>query len=292
MTLILAMNKREGIYLSADYRITNAVTRECLDDTRVKHLTVRYPPETGPKALFAHTGVAELPDGTSIADWLRETIRGENEVIDVSMRHVKERLSRDLSRYLHKHQALVLIVALVIHENKRFLGGFHNLQPDLSIAKKFTYEMTELTAPGWWAFGSVRQRVAADHGSKLTAALDVRPRRPKSHMNLLASVNRRVADRTVSPHCHVAFIPASDYFATGDESSRGPQSQAFVEHGEAVPFKMPMIINGIDLSITMEHFHQGAQEQFKLMREGKEPGPSPLGSLSPDEINKHLKRRP
>ncbi len=292
MTLILAMSKPEGIYLSVDYRITNVRTQECLDDDRVKHLTVHYPPENGPKALFAHTGVAELPDGTSIADWLRETIRGENEVIDVSMRHVKKRLNRDLSRYLHRHKASLIIIALVIEGNKRFLGGFHNFQPDLSIAKEFAYEMTELTEPGWWAYGSVHKRVADDHGDRLTAALGVRPRRPHSHMKLLASVNRRVADKTVSPYCHVAFLPAGDYFTTGGESSRGPQSQVFVEHGESVRFKMPMITNGIDASFTMEHFHQEAQELFKLMKAGKEPGPSPLSSLSPDEINKHLKRRP
>jgi hypothetical protein len=290
MTLILAMAKPEGIYLSADYRITNAHTRECLDDERVKHLTVHYPPENGPKALFAHTGVAELPDGTSVADWLRETIRGETEVIDVSMQHVKKRLNRDLSRYLHRYKASVIIIALVTEGNKRFLGGFHNFQPDLSIAREFTYEMTQLSEPGWWAYGSVHKRVADDHGDKLTAALGVRPRLPQSHMKLLASVNRRVADKTVSPYCHVAFIPASDYF-TGDESGRGPQSQAFVEHGESVPFKMPMITNGIDASFTMEHFQRGALEQIKLMKAGKEPGPSPLSSLSPDEINKHLKRR-
>src|SRR5271166_881178 len=72
--------------------------------------------------------------------------------------------------------------------------------------------------------------------------------RPQSHMKLLASVNRRVADKTVSPYCHVAFIPASDYFTTGDDSTRGPQSQTFVEHGESVPFKMPLITDALRLT--------------------------------------------
>ncbi|GAY16241.1 hypothetical protein [Mycobacterium sp. shizuoka-1] len=286
------MSKPEGIYLSVDYRITNVHTRNCLDDTRVKHLRVDYPPENGPKALFAHTGVAELADGTPIGDWLRETIRGETDVINVSMQHVKSRLDRDLARYLYKYHASLIIIVLVIEGNKRFLGGFHNFKADLTVARQFTYEMTELTEPGWWAYGSVHQRVADDYGDKLTAALAVRPRRPQSHMKLLASVNRRVADETVSPYCHVAFIPASDYFTTGDNSGRGPQSQTFVEPGESVPFKMPSVINGIDLSFQMELFVENAQEQFKLMKEGKAPGPNPLSLMSPDEINRHLQRRP
>ena len=134
-----------------------------------------------PEGVSAHTGVAELPDGTSIADWLRETIRGENEVIDVSMQHVKKRLNRDLSRYLHRHKASLIIIALVIEGNKRFLGGFHNFQPDLSIAKEFAYEMTELTEPGWWAYGSVHKPVADDHGDRLTAALVFAPAPPQPH---------------------------------------------------------------------------------------------------------------
>lgn len=152
--------------------------------------------------------------------------------------------------------------------------------------------MSELSEPGWWAYGSVHKRVADDHSDKLTAALGVRPRRPQSHMKLLASVNRRVADKTVSPYCHVAFIPASNYFTTGVDSTRGPQSQVFVEHGESVPFKMPLITDGIDASFTTEHFQRGALEQIKLMKAGNAPGPSPMSSLSQDEINKHLKRRP
>jgi hypothetical protein len=106
--------------------------------------------------------------------------------------------------------------------------------------------------------------------------LEVRPRHPRNHMKLLAAVNRRVAriEKTVSPYCHVSFIPASDY------TKHGPLSEVFVEHGESVPFNMPMLVQGIDVSYVMQQFMQDIQ-----------PGAHPLSSLSLDEVNKHLKRR-
>lgn len=93
MTLILGMSKPEGIYLSVDYRVTNSQTGKTLDDASVKFLTVHYPPDkVGPKALIAYTGIAQLRDGTSVGDWLRETLRGETEVFDGSMEHLHQRL--------------------------------------------------------------------------------------------------------------------------------------------------------------------------------------------------------
>lgn len=86
MTLILGMSKAEGIYLSADHRITEYPSGRLVDDASTKFLTVHYPPDKeGPKALLAYTGLAELPDGTPMGTWLRETLRGETEVFDQSI---------------------------------------------------------------------------------------------------------------------------------------------------------------------------------------------------------------
>jgi hypothetical protein len=49
VTLVLGMSKDEGVYLSVDYRVTNASTGEVEDDVVVKFLTVSYPPEGGPR---------------------------------------------------------------------------------------------------------------------------------------------------------------------------------------------------------------------------------------------------
>jgi hypothetical protein len=278
VTLILGMSKPEGIYLSVDYRVTHAQTGACLDDTSVKFLTVHYPPDgAGPKALLAYTGVAEGPDGTPVGDWLRETMRGQNQPFNDSMQHLGARLNRDLSRWLHHYQAPLIVNVLAIEGNKRFFGGFSNMQPNLSVTRQFEYQMKMVTKPQLFGNGGAAARViSGGHAIKLSDALEVRPRHPRNHMKLLAAVNRRVAriEKTVSPYCHVSFIPASDY------TKHGPLSEVFVEHGESVPFNMPMLVQGIDVSYVMQQFMQDIQS-----------GAHPLSSLSPDEVNKHLKRR-
>ena len=98
MTLILGMSKAAGIYLSVDYRVTDHRTGRVIDDASVKFLTAHYPPDKlGPKALIAYTGVALLTDGTPTGTWIRETLRGETEVFDESMAHLRERLNRDIA---------------------------------------------------------------------------------------------------------------------------------------------------------------------------------------------------
>ena len=109
-----------------------------IDDESVKFLTVHYPPENvGPKALIVYTGIALLPDGTRVGDWLRETLRGETEVIDDSMRHLNERLNRDLAKF----QKPLIVNVLVVEGDRRLLGGFTNAQSDGSVKSTFGYEM-------------------------------------------------------------------------------------------------------------------------------------------------------
>jgi hypothetical protein len=72
----------------------------------------------------------------------------------------------------------------------------------------------------------------------------------------------------------VSFINATDY------TKHGPLSEVFVQHGESVPFTMPMLVQGIDVSYVMQQFMQDFQS-----------GAHPLSSLLPDEVNKHLRRR-
>ena len=82
MTLILGMSKPEGIYLSADFRVTEHPSRRLIDDAAVKLLDVQFPPDGGTRALIAYTSLAILPDTTPVGTWLVETMRGESEVPD------------------------------------------------------------------------------------------------------------------------------------------------------------------------------------------------------------------
>jgi hypothetical protein len=101
MTLLMGMSKPEGIYLSVDYRVTDARTGKLIDDAATKNLTIHYPPldQGGPKVLLGFTGLAILRDGTPTLTWIRETLRGETEVIDQSMAHLRTRLNRDIAPY-------------------------------------------------------------------------------------------------------------------------------------------------------------------------------------------------
>lgn len=281
VTLIIGMSKPEGIYLSVDYRVTDSRTRALISNASIKNLTIHYPPldGSGPKVLLGFTGLAALPDGTPTLTWIRETLRGESEVIDQSMAHLRKRLNRDIAPL---HSPLIINL-LVLERYRRLFGGFTNLRvppPGQDpIMPGFRYVMTQLTDWTIFANGSgAQQLMKGGHFPRLQPHLSIIPREPMNHMKLLAVMNRRVAakDGSVSPFCQVSFINSSDRFR--------PISNAFTENGESVPFEMPFIIAGLDLTEDTREFMQAAEasskgEAFKLPERSKE------------EINERYKRR-
>jgi hypothetical protein len=281
MTLILGMSKPEGIYMSADYRATRS--GKLVGDDAIKFLTVHYPPDkTGPKALLACTGLGELPDGTPTGRWLRETLRGETEVIDRSMEHLRERLDRDVAPLGYE----LIVNVLVLERERRLFGGLSNVKIESGapvLHDSFGYVMQELDGPFWFANGSGALYIADRERTLLQAQKSVVPRQPKDHMKLLATVNRRAAEldrrKTVSPFCQVSFI-------NSDERT-GPQSQTFTEQGEDVPFAMPVLLFGVDLSDMMSRFVERSAPFFRGETTSVEPDD---GSI--DEINEGLQRRP
>jgi hypothetical protein len=255
VTLILGMSKADGLYLSTDFRVTRR--GKLVDDAEIKHLDVLYPPPQGggPRALFAYTGLAQIRDGTPTGTWLRETLRGEVEVIDKSMAHLRERLDRDVAPI---GQALMINI-LVREPGRRLAGGFSNVRRDkttkaLVVGDSFGYLMGELDRPLLFANGS-----GATHGLaqrellKLRQQLAVWPRKPFDHMKLLATVNRRVAqrDRTISPFCHVTFL--------ANDESKGATSHVFVERGESAPVEVATIMFGIDATGTMRRLQEAVE---------------------------------
>jgi hypothetical protein len=281
VTLILGMSKPEGIYLSVDYRVTDARTGKLIDDATTKNLNIYYPPfDSGPKVLMAFTGLAKLPDGTPMMDWIRGTLRGETEVVDQSMAHLLARLDRDIARF---RVPLIINILVLEENNRRHFGGFTNQRftSDRSstvTTPHFAYTMQELGGPFMFANGFAAARALADgHAAGLEPHLSVIPRDPANHMKLLAIVNRAVAKRepSVSPFCKVSFINADTRF--------GPTSQAFVERGESVPFEIPTIVCGVDLTYMTRLIH----EQSAALFEDRTPPEDP----DPDAMNRELRRR-
>jgi hypothetical protein len=279
VTPILGMSKAEGMYLSADYRVTDARTGRLIDDEAVKFLHITYPPQPGgPIALLGYTGVAIMRDGTPTGTWMRETLRGESEVIDQSMAHLRARLDRDIAP-----MRLPLIINLLVKEpNRRLFGGLSNITVstttrEVTVQESFGYSMQEVDKPFMFANGSGATTALANrHLHRVQGQLRVMPQRPGDHMHLLAVVNRRVAakDKTVSPFCHVTFLSA--------EEGKGAESRVFVQGGESVPFEMPTILFGIDLSGIAKSFWERAQTAA--------PGePIPLDDATSDD---EFQRRP
>jgi hypothetical protein len=278
MTLILGLSKPEGIYLSVDYRLTDSLSGRIVDDAAPKCMTIRYAPQPGGvKALIAFTGAALLPGNVPTLRWIRETLRGEPDTPDQSMRLLHERLNRDFSTL---RQPLIINV-LAIHGEKRFFGGLTNvyLTPQTAPRPAFGYVMNELSDDTFFANGSGAAVAMAEPAFiKMTTLLAVRPRQPLDFMRLLSKVNRRVAtiESSVSPFCRVSFI-------NSDEKSQ-PQTQTFAEPGEDVPFGMEIILMGIDLTDFTKNFH----EHSETVRAGNVEITTPLKSPSDDS----LRRRP
>lgn len=291
MTLIMAMSKPEGIYLSSDYRVTKGQLID--NDLAVKFLMATYPPHpTGPTALFGYTGIAYVPDGTRkgtpTAQWMRETLRGESDSFDVSMAQLAERLNRDVAGARFPTQ----ISILVVHGDKRYSGGFTNMDGIVgryTIRSDFRYVMKERTESFWYADGSGQEFVSKEDRMLLQRQLPVQPRSPEDHMGLLAAVNRRAAVQenikkmskgqvsTVSPFCHVAFVHAG--------ATPAPMARDYTEPGEApIPVSMPVLIFGLEVhDLTRDFIHKA-----QALRRGESVDEGP----DADEINRSLNRRP
>jgi hypothetical protein len=284
MTLIIGWSQPEGIYMSVDYRVTDARTGKPLDDAAQKILTVHWGPVIGAtKALFGYTGVAVIPDGTpdglSTETWLRETLRGKSESPQASIDHLVDRLNRDIARF---RQPLIIHV-LVIEGSRRLMGHFSNLNRGPHgrsvVGPKFAAFFGEVHQPvGYFnGSGAVQARLRRAE-RRLEPLLGVSPRRPMNYMNLLSILNRQIAEKekTVSPYCQVAFIPQ-------EPSKFQPTSHTFAKPGEVVvPLRFGLITAGLDLD-----------EMFSNMRTHWSGGG--VGEMPPmdlGELNQRMLRRP
>jgi hypothetical protein len=292
MTLILGMSKPEGIYMSADFRVTESGSGRVIDDASVKLLNVLFPPpDRGTRALLAYAGLAILPGSTTpLGTWLIETMRGQSEYPDQAMAHLRHRLDRDVA----PHRIGFMLNALLIEgENgeRRLFGGFTNMRHNTAtrrfdVLPAFEYMMKVIDGPFMFANGSgVSRAIAGAHLETAHTQLKIRPRRARDHMKLLASINRRVAakEKTVSPACHVAFVPAKRPMPGVSDNRFGPTSGTFADRGEPAPAVMPTLFCGLDLT-PME---LQMKEQMAATAAGTDQPPV----MDIDTLNRLLRRR-
>ncbi|WP_195167679.1 hypothetical protein [Mycobacteroides abscessus] len=247
MTLILGISAPNAICMSVDYMVTNAKTREVIDPAAVKSLRLQIGfDEDALKVLIGYTGLAQLWGQMPTGRWLREVLRGPNQPFDDLMHHLLTQLNRKIVPF---QQQLIITVLAVGGKNgeRRYLGGFSNVGPGWTLNPEFGYVMQPLGTADYFGNGSGAAAVqAGGHLETLQAHVLVPDHSTEDHMRLLATINRRVAEveSTVSPYCHVTCI--------GADKDWVPQSWAFLEPGEEVPFTNPAIFNGIDLSCMAE----------------------------------------
>jgi hypothetical protein len=277
MTLILAMSAPNAICMSVDYRVTNCNDGTILDPYAVKSLIVKTSFEPGgPTALIAYTGLAQLWGGMPMGRWLRETLRGESQSFDDLMQHLLRQLNRRIARF---NQVLMINILAVNGPNgeERHWGAFSNTRDVQTAEPEFEYIMNQIGNDCVCGNGSGAAAVIGGGYVKMMQThVANSDHSATDHMNLLAKINRDVAEANpcgpVSPYCFVTCV--------GSETNWTPRMQVFHEPGETPPgFHMPMIVCGIDVSNPAEQIHRAAKTRTHP-------------TLDEDQIRRNLDRRP
>jgi hypothetical protein len=277
VTLILSLNTPDAVCMSVDYRVSNLHDGKVLDPFAVKSLTIQTSDDPGgPIALIGYAGLAQLWGKMPMGRWLRETLRGECQSLFELMDHLLHQLNLKIASF---RQVLVINVLMVAQSgDERYFAAFSNTQDRLTAEPKFTYGVSPLDN---------KSRVIAN-GSACEAALTpgyvtmlkdhvAKPNNsPDDHMELLAKINRDVAevnpDGPVSPYCHVTCV--------GGGTDWKPTSRIFTQPGEEPPpLHMSSIFCGIDLSYQAEQVYRAMMNQTHPV-------------LDEDQIRRNLKRRP
>jgi len=276
MTLLMSIVKPgEGAWQSADNRISGTQP----DDDGRKQLFLRCP--DGP-ALLGYTGLAALyPGHTTMADYIRQTLRGDNRTIEGHLSHLRDLLNRDVAtRPWREEQLIIHVVA--------FRGGGGPDQSDETIVgspwiyevanrertadgrivptpgDQFTFKVVEVREPIWAAGGSGYERISQRDRHKLTLAISKKFRTSRDYQMLLAAVNRRTATpgSGISPWCQTYFLPSS---GVGGESMdhRRPGEPMFSDQRP-----VPTLLWGMDFTDMAAVL----TKQVGLMKEGRSAG--------------------
>jgi hypothetical protein len=276
MTLIMTMIRPEGIWQSADNRVTK--DGQVFDDETPKQLHVICPPlPSGPQLLVAFTGLAILPDGSPTIRWARETLRGEQRFIMPMLEHLRDRLNRDVGKSSLWCNPLIFSGG-IFEGKKRFYVEIRNTEPKTWKPKReFDLVVCEVTEPMVFITGSGQGAVTRKDWDLLRTQSRIRPAKWENHLGLLAAVNRRTAKRdpkkSVSPWCSASYI---------SHNEEGSHQKNFSNPGEPKgPLYIESLLAGLDL-------HELSKPVIQFINDG-----SPINQTSSDEAAQNaLKRRP
>jgi hypothetical protein len=260
MTMLMTMIRPEGVWQSADNRVT--INGRVQDDVAPKQLHIICPPlPGGPQLLLAFTGLAVLCDGTPTIRWVRETLRGEPRQIMQMLEFLRGRLTRDVGRSGLWRNPLIFSGG-IFEGDKRYYVELRNVDPRTRQAKRaFDFVVREVMEPAIFVGGSGFVAIFEDDWTLLKSQAQIRPAKWEDHSGLLAAVNRRAAanDRakSVSPWCSTTYI---------SHDQDGAHQKRYARPGEPQgPAGIETMLSGLDLF----ELSASAMQQWERMKRGE-----------------------
>ena len=239
MSLNLTIVGPFGIWQSSDHRLVNTTTMRLEDDEASKSVHLHCRDGT---ALTAFAGVGRL-NGVCISDWIRETLRGENQTVDECLILLRENATRDLGPWLRGRRLHHMFTVAAVIGGRPWVAqirNFETFQDRHGVSRDFRTVTEPVTLGGAFCFPPL---VSDSDAQILIRAATRRPRDPTQFSELLAAVDRRVssglARRIVSPHCVTAYVPPVGQ----------PVSLRFHDaSGESRTIITPILLFGVDMT--------------------------------------------
>lgn len=250
MTLLITAIRPEGVWQSADHRLTRVGDGAIVDDATPKQVSVNCGPrEESPRILLGFTGISAMPDRTPIIRWIRETLRGYTMTLDDVVNLLEERLKRDFRPFSSQYP--LLLSGGVVQPQRRWLVEIGNVDADWNPVGTFGVGVTPIDGVAAFARGSGSRFLGRTDRELVVKQLQRRPRQWEDHQRLLAAVNRRAANAdnngkgTVSPWCQVSEMRVGEtHIHTRQFHKKGLEP--------AVPTRMDAIVHGYDASVFVD----------------------------------------
>jgi hypothetical protein len=262
MTLLIATGTQEGVWLSADHRLTAFPTGKLISDASVKQNLLICPDGT---LVIGYAGLGRDKDGSDLSDWLRSCLRGLNLRVDDALEVVKERATDELGRFVrfpHVFLAGAFIngvpalyqITNVLDRPMRRLLPPHIVERFLKLPRHvFVKIHLPVGSSGTLVAGSGAMAIRKnerDH-QLLRRLAAMRGKDPNDYAGLLARLNSSAAKkvRTVSSGCVVTYI------APNGSHRLFRYSSGYSKPDETL--QVPVNVFGIDIVEAMKHLDAG-----------------------------------
>ena len=242
MTLNLTIVNPFGIWQGSDHRLTDPNTGVVVEDFSVNHVILRC---RDGSALLAYAGAGRI-EKVDLSDWLRETLRGENRILDESLIFIRENATKDLGALLSKRGIPHMFSVGAFLAGRPWCIQIRNFNPRAGLPEGPILDhfvtVAKQVDPSGRSFIFGGTAVSDKDRCTLFGVASRKPRRPKEFRNLLAAIIRRSAAteagrRSISPHCVTSYVPPTgEPFESEFHDAKGANSALTI----------PMLLFGID----------------------------------------------